>query len=139
MTKYDSDNIFARILTGEFPSIKLFENEHCIAIMDVFPQSPGHSLVIPRAASRNLLDADTASLQNTIVYVQSLAKAVKTALNADGVRIAQFNEAPAGQTVFHLHWHVIPAFEGQQLKSHAGEMADHAELESLAEKIRASL
>lgn len=145
MTSYDPDNIFAKILAGEFPAVKLFENEDCIAIMDVFPQSPGHCLVLPRAASRNLIDANTISLQNTIVHVQSLAKAVKIALDADGIRIAQFNETAAGQTVFHLHWHVIPAYDGQKLKEHTdkitsqGEMAAHVELESLAEKIRAKL
>ncbi|MCB9993986.1 MAG: HIT family protein [Hyphomicrobiaceae bacterium] len=140
MPSYDPDNIFAKILAGDIPSVKVFENDDCIAIMDVFPQTEGHCLVIPRAPSRNILDADPASLAATVPHVQKLAKAVKSALGADGIRVMQFNETPSGQTVFHLHWHVMPIYEGQSLGAHAGGgMADTAKLEVLAEKIRAAL
>jgi len=135
MTAYDSDNIFKKIIDGELPAVKIFENETCIAIMDVFPQSQGHCLVIPRAESRNLLDADPDTLSATVPYVQRLAKATKAALEADGVRVAQFNEATAGQTVYHLHWHVIPTYEGVQLGRHGEGMADTTELQSVADKI----
>lgn len=139
MTAYDADNIFAKIIAGEMPAVKLFENDICVAIMDVFPQSKGHCLVIPRAASRNLLDADPETLSATVPHVQRLAKAAKAALRADGVRVAQFNEAPAGQTVFHLHWHVIPVYEGAELGRHADGMADMDELKAQAEMIKAAL
>lgn len=139
MTSYDPDNIFAKIISGDIPSVKLFENDVCVGIMDAFPQSEGHCLVIPRAPSRNILDADPASLAATIPHIQNVAKAAKTALNADGIRVMQFNETPSGQTVFHLHWHIIPIYEGKTLGAHAGGMADAAELEALAEKIRAEL
>ncbi len=139
MTAYDPDNIFAKILAGEIPSVQVFENETCVAIMDAFPQSKGHCLVIPRAASRNLLDADPAELAATIPHVQKLARAVQSALRADGIRVAQFNEAPAGQTVFHLHWHVIPMYEGATLGAHGGGMADMDELKAQAQMIKAAL
>lgn len=139
MTSYDPDNIFAKILAGEIPSVNLFENDTCIAIMDAFPQSKGHCLVIPRAASRNLLDADAADVSATVPHVQKLARAAKVALRADGIRVAQFNEAPAGQTVFHLHWHVIPVYEGADLGAHGGGMADMAELQAQAQMIKAAL
>lgn len=136
---YDPDNIFAKIIEGQIPSVKLFENDVCIAIMDAFPQSRGHCLVIPRAPSRNLLDADPAALQATIPHVQKLAIAAQSALEADGIRIAQFNEAPSGQTVFHLHWHIIPVYEGVELGAHASGMAPADELEATAKLIRAAL
>ena len=103
MTEYDPQNIFGKIVRGEFPSTKVYENEHLIAIMDVFPQSKGHTLVIPKAGSRNILDADPAALSKVAADLPRLARAVKTAMKADGLRVMQFNEAPSGQTVFHLH------------------------------------
>ncbi|MGU3398768.1 HIT family protein [Brucellaceae bacterium D45D] len=136
---YDDNNIFAKILRGEIPSSRVYENEHVVAFMDVMPQGKGHTLVVPKAPSRNLLDAKPEALAETIQAVQKVAKAVKKAFDADGITIIQFNEAPAGQSVFHLHFHVIPRFEGVELQPHSGQMEDAAILESNAEKIRAEL
>jgi len=136
---YDPDNIFGKILKGEIPSHKVFEDDDTLAFMDVMPQSRGHTLVIPKSGSRNLLDADPQVLANLIQKTQRVARAVMSAMQADGLRIVQFNEAPAGQTVFHLHFHIIPIYDGVPLKPHTGEMADGAELAALAEKIRAAL
>jgi histidine triad (HIT) family protein len=140
MTAYDPDNIFAKIIAGTIPSHKVYEDERVFAIMDVFPQSPGHTLVIPKAASRNLLDADPAVLSAVIPAVQRVAAAVVKATEADGFRLVQFNEEPAGQTVFHLHFHIIPAYAGTEIGRHAaGVRADDAELAALAKKIAAAL
>jgi len=139
MTAYDTDNIFAKILRGEIPSTRVYEDEHAIAFMDVMPQAPGHVLVIPRQGSRNILDADPVVLQNAIVVVQKIAVAVKEAFDADGVYVAQFNEPASGQTVFHLHFHVIPRHEGGPLKPHSGTMENFDVLKANAEKIKAAL
>ncbi len=136
---YDDTNIFARILRGEIPSTRIYENEHVIAFMDVMPQGKGHTLVVPKAPSRNLLDAKPDVLATTIQAVQTIAQAVKKAFDADGVTIMQFNEPAAGQTVYHLHFHVIPRFEGVALKAHTGDMEDPLILAQNAEKIRAAL
>jgi histidine triad (HIT) family protein len=136
---YDPQNIFGKILRGEIPSQKVFENDDAVAIMDVMPQSKGHVLVIPKAPSRNLLDAEDAVLAAVMPVVAKLARAVKQAFAADGVVITQFNEAPAGQTVFHLHIHVIPRYAGVALVPHSGGMADGAVLAEQADKIRAAL
>ncbi|MBB3288897.1 MULTISPECIES: HIT family protein [Rhizobium] len=132
---YDDNNIFAKILKGEIPSYRVYEDEHTVAFMDVMPQSPGHTLVVPKAPSRNIFDADPAALQQAITVVQKIAVAVREAFEADGVYIAQFNEPPAGQTVFHLHFHVIPRLEGVALKPHSGKMEDGAVLAENARKI----
>ncbi len=110
-----------------------------MAIMDVMPQAPGHVLVIPRAPSRNLLDADPAVLAKTMPVVQKLARAVKAAFDADGVYIGQFNEQAAGQTVYHLHFHVVPRHENMPMKRHGDGMEDTAVLKANAEKILAAL
>lgn len=136
---YDSNNIFAKILRGEIPCHKVYEDDHTLAFMDVMPQAPGHLLVIPKVGSRNILDADPAVLAKTIATVQKLAVAAKEAFDADGVYVAQFNEAVAGQTVFHLHFHIIPRSEGAALKPHTGGMEDNAVLSANAEKVRAAL
>lgn len=136
---YDSNNIFAKILRGEIPSVRVYEDEHTLAFMDVMPQAPGHVLVIPKVGSRNILDADPDVLAKTIPVVQKLANAVKEAFEADGVFVAQFNEPAAGQTVFHLHFHVIPRHDGAALRPHSGGMEDGAVLAAHAEKIRAAL
>jgi histidine triad (HIT) family protein len=107
--------------------------------MDVMPQANGHTLVVPKAASRNLLDADPATLGPLMAVVQKIARAVRQAFNADGVTVVQFNEPAAGQTVFHLHFHVIPRFDGVPLKPHSGEMEKPEILQANAEKIRAAL
>ena len=136
---YDPSNIFARILRGEIPAHKVYEDEVALVMMDIFPQSRGHVLVVPNAPSRNLLDADPAALSAVLPLLQKVAKAVKQATGADGIRLAQFNEAPAGQTVFHLHFHIIPVYEGMALGAHGGGKADDAELAALAKDIAAAL
>ena len=136
---YDPNNIFAKILKGEIPSVKLYEDDDTLAFMDVMPQAPGHLLVIPKVGSRNLLDADPAVLSKLIPVVQKLAAAAKEAFDADGVFVAQFNEAAAGQTVYHLHFHVIPRHDGVPLKPHSGKMEDIEVLKANAEKIKAAL
>jgi len=139
MVVYDDTNIFAKILRGEMPSVRVYEDENAIALMDVMPQAQGHVLVIPRQASRNLLDADVRVLENLIKIVQKIAQAAKTALHADGVTVMQFNEAAGGQSVYHLHFHIIPRFEGIALNPHHSTMADPDLLEQIAQKIRAAL
>lgn len=137
---YDTDNIFAKILRGEMPCVKIFEDDSVIVFMDVFPQSKGHTLVVPKAASRNLLEVAPKDIGRLFGTVQRMATAIKTALNPDGIIITQFNGALAGQTVFHTHVHIIPRYEGEGLKGHAsGGMADMKELEETAAQIRAAL
>ncbi|WP_176037415.1 HIT family protein [Brucella tritici] len=136
---YDDNNIFAKILRGEIPSTRVYETDDVVAFMDVMPQGTGHTLVVPKAPSRNLLDAKPETLANVVQVVQKIAQAVKTAFNADGVTVMQFNEPASGQTVYHLHFHVIPRFEGVALRPHTGQMEDAAVLSANAEKIRAAL
>ena len=135
---YDPDNIFAKILTGEMPSVKVFDDDIALAFMDVFPQAAGHTLVIPKnVQARNFLDMPTSALGAYMERVQTVARAVEKGLSPDGVVVTQFNGAPAGQTVFHLHFHIIPRWSDQPLRGHAaGEMADIAQLEAIAEQIR---
>jgi histidine triad (HIT) family protein len=139
ISAYDPNNIFAKILTGDIPSVKLYEDDDTLAFMDVMPQAPGHLLVIPKQGSRNLLDADPAVLVKLMPVVQKLASAAKEAFDADGVYVAQFNEPAAGQTVFHLHFHVIPRHDGLPLKPHTGGMENIEVLKANAEKIKAAL
>lgn len=139
MPAYDDANIFARILRGEIPSTKVYEDEVCLAFMDVMPQVEGHVLVIAKAPSRTLLDADPAVLSALMPRVQRIGRAAVAALKADGLTLMQFSEAPAGQTVFHLHFHLLPRHEGVPLRAHEGKMADGAALKALAERIRAEL
>jgi len=136
---YDDNNVFAKILRGELPSHRLYEDEATIAVMDVMPTADGHSLVIPKAASRNILDADPETLQKLIPAVQRIARAVKKAFKADGVAVYQFNELASGQSVFHLHFHVVPRFEGVPAKAHGSKMEDQAVLAANADKIRKAL
>jgi histidine triad (HIT) family protein len=139
MTAYDTDNIFAKILRGEIPSHRVYEDDAVVAFMDVMPQGQGHTLVVPKAPSRNLLDADPAVLGGLFTVVQKIARAVKKAFEADGVVVMQFNEAASGQSVYHLHVHVIPRFEGVPLKPHTGEMEKPDVLAANAEKIKGAL
>ena len=136
---YDPSNIFAKILRGEIPSTRVYEDDAVVAFMDVMPQADGHTLVMPKAASRNLLDADPKTFAPLMAAVQRIARAVKAAFNADGVTVIQFNEPAAGQTVFHLHLHVIPRFDGVPLKPHTGKMEEASVLQANAEKIRKAL
>jgi histidine triad (HIT) family protein len=136
---YDSNNPFARILRGELPSIPVYENEHVLAIMDIMPQSPGHMLILPKVAGENLLDTPAESLAASILAAQRVARAIDKALNPAGIVITQFNRAPAGQTVFHLHIHVIPVYEDREWQRHARLKADPMVLEAQATAIRAAL
>ena len=136
---YDTDNIFAKILRGDLPAHKLYEDDATFAFMDIMPRGDGHCLVIPKKPSRNILDVDAESLAAVAATTQKLARAVMKAFSADGVTVQQFNEPAGGQVVFHLHVHVIPRFEGVGLKPHSGQMADQDVLAAQAEKIRAAL
>lgn len=137
---YDDDNIFAKILRGDMPCAKVYEDSNVLAFMDVFPQSEGHVLVLPRSASRNLLETDAKDIGRLFGAVQRIAKAVDEVLSPDGIIITQFNGAPAGQTVFHTHVHIIPRYNGKTEAPHAsGEMADTEALTALAAKIAAAL
>jgi histidine triad (HIT) family protein len=139
MSTYDDQNIFAKILRGEIPATRVYEDDDVVAFMDVMPQGKGHTLVVPKAPSRNLLDAEPATLGPLLAAVQRIARAVKTAFSADGVTVMQFNEPAAGQSVFHLHVHVIPRFDGIPLKPHIGDMEDARLLQVHADKIKAAL
>jgi histidine triad (HIT) family protein len=139
MPAYDPNNVFAKILRGEIPSIRVYEDQDTIAIMDIMPQADGHVLVITRASSRNLLDADPAVFKPLFETVQIMARAVQQAFGAEGVLIKQFNERAAGQTVFHLHVHVVPRKAGEALRPHGGKMADQALLAKHAEMIKQAL
>ena len=136
---YDPTNIFARILRGEIPAYKVYENDDVLAFMDIMPRGDGHTLVISKTPSRTILDIPPAALANLILAVQHVAKGVKTAMDADGVTIQQFNESAGGQVVFHLHFHIIPRFEGVKMRPHTSEMAEPALLQSFAARIRAIL
>jgi len=136
---YADDNIFAKIVRGEIPSYRVYEDEQTLAFMDVMPQVPGHTLVIPKYPAENLHDVDPEYLAATICVTQTVAAAVKKAFDAPGIMIAQLNGAAAGQTVFHLHFHILPRSDGLQLKLHAREMEDAAVLEEHAERIRKAL
>jgi len=135
---YEADNIFAKIIAGEMPAVKVFEDDVALAFMDIFPQVRGHTLVIPKhVEARNFLDMPSEKLGPYMERVQSVAVAVEKALQPDGIRVMQFNGAPAGQTVFHLHFHILPIWEGAQTKPHAsGGPADSEELEAIAKSIR---
>lgn len=139
MTPYDPDNIFGKILRGEIPAHKVYEDEHSLAFMDVMPQGEGHTLVIPKAPSRGLLDAQPQTLAPLIDTVQRVGRAVKAAFAADGLTLFQYNEPAGGQTVFHLHFHLVPRHDGVPLKRHEGGMADNAVLAEHAARIRAAL
>ncbi len=138
---YDPDNIFAKILREEIPAIRVFEDEVALAFMDIFPQSEGHTLVIPKGVeARNLLEFPADRLGPYMQRVQSVAAAVEKALSPDGLVIMQFNGAPAGQTVFHLHFHIIPRYEGEALKGHGtAPQADADALKAIAARISAAL
>lgn len=136
---YDDSNIFAKILRGEIPSHKVYEDDDALVFMDVMPQAAGHTLIVPKVASRNLLDADPQVLARLAPITQRVARAVKAAFEADGVTVVQFNESASGQTVFHLHFHVIPRHEGVPLLPHTGDMEKPEVLAAHAEKIRNAL
>ncbi|MDA7965922.1 HIT family protein [Ruegeria sp.] len=135
---YDPDNIFAKILSGEIPSTRVYEDDDTLAFMDIMPRADGHLLVIPKTPCRNVLDASPEQLAAVMATVQKLARAAKVAFQADGITIQQFNEAAGGQEVFHLHVHVLPRHEGVSLRA-PGQMGDFDLIAQHAEKIRAAL
>jgi histidine triad (HIT) family protein len=132
---YDDNNVFAKILRGELPAHRIYEDETTLAFMDIMPRGNGHSLVIPKAPCRNILDADPAVLGAVIETVQRVAKASMRVLSADGLTIQQFNEPAGGQEVYHLHFHVIPRFDGVKLGP-PGIMGDMETIKAYAGKIR---
>ena len=138
---YDHDNIFAKVIRGEAPCAKVFEDGEVVAFMDLFPQSDGHALVVSKTSrARNLLDVEPADRQTLILGVQRVARAIRSALNPDGLIVSQFNGAPAGQTVFHLHFHIIPRWAGKTLAAHGqSKMADMQMLEETARRIAAEI
>ena len=137
---YDPQNIFARIIRGEAPCHKVYEDEDVLAFLDAFPQSRGHTLVIPRrATARNLLEVDADTLSKLILVAQRLTGVLIDELQAEGLQVAQFNGAPAGQTVFHIHVHIVPRYAGEGLGIHAANKADAGELEKLQARLVARL
>jgi len=135
-TPYDPQNIFARIIRGEAPCFKIYEDDDVLAFLDLYPQSQGHTLVIPkRSAAVNLLDVDTGALCRVMTVAQRLTRAIVEELEPDGVQLAQFNGAAAGQTVFHLHVHIVPRYRGQGMGIHAAGEAARDELQALQARL----
>ena len=135
---YDDQNIFARILRGELPAIKVYEDDHVLAFMDIMPQADGHTLIIPKTPAVTLLDLDPESAAYTIKIVQKIAQAIETALDAQGIVLMQLSGAAAGQTVPHVHFHLIPS-SVHELGRHAIQMCDQEKIKRFAEKIKAAL
>ncbi len=136
---YDDSNIFAKILRGELPCHKIFEDEVALAFMDIMPRAQGHCLVIPKVPARNLLDMPPDDLGRLIARVQKVAQAVKTAMQADGITLHQYNESAGGQVIFHLHFHILPRFLGVELRPHTGQMEKPEVLEENRARIAAAL
>ena len=139
MPSYDPNNIFAKILRGELPCHKVYEDDKTLAFLDIMPRAPGHTLVLPKAPARNLLDVDTADLGHVMLAAQKIAKATMKVFDADGITIQQFNESAGGQVVFHLHVHVIPRKEGVPLKPPASVKEEASVLSDQALKLSAAL
>ncbi|WP_029355178.1 HIT family protein [Bosea sp. 117] len=139
MATYDPSNVFAKILRGELPAHKVYEDDRALAFLDIMPRSTGHALVIPKAPARNILDIDPDDLAYVAQIAQKIAQAQMKAFGADGISVQQFNETAGGQVVFHLHVHVMPRFEGVPLKPPQSEMAPPDVLAEHAEKLRAAL
>ncbi len=133
---YSDENIFAKILRGDMPSVKLYEDDMTYSFMDVMPQAEGHALVIPKSPAVNLLTLEAAYAQALILTTQKIASAVQKGLDAPGIMLVQLNGASAGQTVPHIHFHIIPRQQGLELKFHARDMEDMDRLEAIAAKIR---
>ena len=135
---YDKNNIFAKILRGEIPSIKVYEDAHTLAFMDIMPVAKGHTLVIPKLEAQDLFDLPAAAAGPFLMATQKVAKAVKAALDAPGIMISQLNGPAAGQTIFHIHFHIIPRWH-EDLSLHGRNEAETSELEAIAERIREKL
>jgi histidine triad (HIT) family protein len=139
MMAYDNSNIFAKILRDEIPCVKVFEDDKTLAFMDVMPESDGHVLVVPKEPAENILDLSAAGMAAMTATVQKVAKAVDKALRPDGILLKQYNRAAAGQSVFHVHFHIVPRHEGVPLAPHGKVMVQAAVLEPIAAKIRSAL
>ena len=138
MTAYDDENIFAKILRGEIPCVKVYEDDATLCFMDIFPRADGHCLVIPKTPCRNVLDASPQQLADCMTTVNKVARAAMSALGADGITLQQFNEAAGGQEVFHLHFHILPRVEGVSLRP-PGQAGDMDQIKATADKIAAKL
>jgi histidine triad (HIT) family protein len=139
MPSYDPNNIFAKILRGELPSYKVYEDDKTLAFLDIMPRAPGHTLVLPKAAARNILDVGPDDLAHVMTVAQKVAKAAMTTFEADGVTIQQFNEGAGGQVVFHLHVHVIPRKTGVPMKPPASAKEKPEILAEHAKKLAAAI
>jgi histidine triad (HIT) family protein len=139
MTAYDSNNIFAKILRGEFPCYKVYEDDHVLAFLDIMPRTPGHTLVIPKAPARTILDISAEDFAHVARGSRTIAHAAMKAFNADGITVQQFSEAAGGQVVFHLHMHVMPRHDGIALLPPASRKEDTKVLEDNATKLIAAL
>ncbi|HWD25828.1 MAG TPA: HIT family protein [Rhizomicrobium sp.] len=136
---YDPNNVFAKILRGDLPSVKIYEDDHTLAFMDIMPQTPGHVVVIPKEAAEDMLDLSPDGAARLIVTTQKIAKAAKTALDASAITLVQRSGRDAGQTVFHMHFNVMPHYPGVTFKLHAQSMVDPKTLMPIADKIRSAL
>ncbi|PPD42037.1 MAG: HIT family protein [Methylocystis sp.] len=135
---YDPNNIFGKILRGEIPAHKVYEDDLALAFMDIMPRAEGHVLVIPKEGARNLLDVSPSTLAELIKRVQHVAKALEKAFEADGLTLHQFNESAGGQVIYHLHFHLLPRWEGVSLRP-PGTMADNEKLAEQSARIRAAM
>src|SRR3954470_11685979 len=136
---YDHNNIFAKILRGEIPCVKVYEDGKTLALMDVMPEGEGHVLVIPREPAENILDLSAEGMAAMMATTQRIAQAVDRALKPDGILLKQYNRAAAGQSVFHVHFHIVPRYEGVPMAPHGKVMVQAAVLEPIAAKIRSKL
>lgn len=137
--EYDNDNIFARILRGEQPAFTVYENEHSLAFLDVMPQADGHTLVLPKFPATDLFDLDPDAARELIVAVQHVARGIQSAFEPDGIRLMQLNGTAAGQSVFHIHMHIVPVYAGAGMRGHGRDMAPTETLEKHAAMIREAL
>ena len=136
---YDQNNIFAKILRGEIPCVRVYEDDKTLAFMDVMPEADGHVLVVPKEPAENILDLSSDGMAAMMATTQKVAKAVDKALNPGGILLKQYNRAPAGQSVFHVHFHIVPRQEGVALAPHGKVMVEADILEPIAAKIRSKL
>jgi histidine triad (HIT) family protein len=139
MPNYDPNNIFAKILRGELPCYKVYEDDKALAFLDIMPRMPGHTLVLPKAPARNILDVSTDDLAHVMAVVQKVARGAMTAFEADGITMQQFNEGAGGQVVFHLHVHIIPRKQGVPMKPPASEKEKPELLAEYAKKLAAAI
>ena len=136
---YDDDNIFAKILRGEIPCVKVYEDAKTLAFMDVMPEADGHVLVVPKEPAQDIFDLSSDGLTAMMITTQKVARAVDKALSPDGIQLKQYNRAPAGQSIFHVHFHIVPRWEGLGLAPHGKVMVEAAVLEPIDAKIRSAL